>query len=72
MAKPRDDTEALQTALVRFQQHAILTGQKDLVIFVGRDAAGMDGAIKRIVEHLSIRATRVVALPKPSDRERSQ
>ncbi|MFN3584050.1 polyphosphate kinase 2 [Phenylobacterium sp.] len=72
MAKPRDDTEALQTALVRFQQHAILTGQKDLVIFEGRDAAGKDGAIKRIVEHLSIRATRVVALPKPSDRERSQ
>lgn len=72
MAKSRDDIETLQVALVRFQQHAIQTGQKDLVIFEGRDAAGKDGAIKRIVEHLSIRATRVVALPKPSDRERTQ
>ena len=48
------------------------TGRKIAVVFEGRDAAGKDGAIKRIVEHLSIRATRVVALPKPSDRERSQ
>ena len=68
------DTElvALQTALVKFQQHAIQTGEIDLVIFEGRDTAGKDGAIKRIIEHLSIRATRTVALPKPSDRETSQ
>src|SRR6187455_2010641 len=74
MAKNNDDDEleSLQLALVKFQQWAIETNQKDLVIFEGRDAAGKDGAIKRIVEYLSIRATRAVALPKPSDRERGQ
>lgn len=74
MAKPNEDDEleALQVALVRFQQRAIDTGERDLVIFEGRDTAGKDGAIKRIVEHLSIRNTRVVALPKPDERERSQ
>ena len=66
------ELEALQTAMVRFQQGAMESGEKDLVIFEGRDAAGKDGAIKRIVEHLSIRATRVVALPKPTERERTQ
>ena len=72
MAKDDDEIEALQLALVRFQQYAMGAGERDLVIFEGRDTAGKDGAIKRIVEHLSIRNTRVVALPKPSDRERSQ
>lgn len=74
MAKSDDDKELedLQVALVRFQQRAIDTGERDLVIFEGRDTAGKDGAIKRIVEHLSIRNTRVVALPKPTERERSQ
>lgn len=67
-----DNLEALQVALVRFQQRAIETGERDLVIFEGRDTAGKDGAIKRIVEHLSVRNTRVVALPKPTERERSQ
>ncbi|HEY8615897.1 polyphosphate kinase 2 [Phenylobacterium sp.] len=66
------EERALQVALVRFQQYAIEAGEKDLVIFEGRDAAGKDGAIKRITEHLSIRNTRVVALPKPTERERSQ
>lgn len=74
MAKSHDDDEleALQIALVRFQQRAIETGERDLVIFEGRDTAGKDGAIKRIVEHLSIRNTRVVALPKPTERERTE
>jgi polyphosphate kinase 2 len=76
MSKDDDDydaeIEALQIALVRFQQAAIASGQKDLVIFEGRDAAGKDGAIKRITEHLSIRNTRVIALPKPTERERTQ
>jgi polyphosphate kinase 2 len=67
-----DELEALQVALVRFQQRAIDTGERDLVIFEGRDTAGKDGAIKRIVEHLSIRNTRVVALPKPNERERGE
>jgi len=66
------DIEDLQVALVRFQKSATASGQKDLVIFEGRDTAGKDGAIKRIIEHLSVRNTRVVALPKPTDRERTQ
>ena len=74
MAKSDDDDELepLQVLLVRYQQHAIETGAKDLVIFEGRDTAGKDGAIKRITEHLSVRNTRVVALPKPTEREQSQ
>ncbi|PZQ65696.1 MAG: polyphosphate kinase 2 [Phenylobacterium zucineum] len=72
MAKDDDELEALQLALVRFQQYAMEAGERDLVIFEGRDAAGKDGAIKRIIEYLSIRNTRAVALPKPSDRERTQ
>lgn len=67
-----EQLEALQIALVRFQTKAIETGQRALVIFEGRDTAGKDGAIKRITEHLSVRSTRVVALPKPTERERSQ
>jgi len=75
MAKTKDyqkTLERLQVALVRTQQHLMETGEKVLVIFEGRDAAGKDGSIQRIVEHLSIRNTRVVALPKPSDRERTE
>ncbi|HLZ75055.1 polyphosphate kinase 2 [Phenylobacterium sp.] len=75
MAKDQDyqrELESLQAALVRFQQAAIKSGEKSLVIFEGRDAAGKDGAIKRITEHLSVRNTRAIALPKPTDRERSQ
>ncbi len=72
MAKSDDDLEDLQIALVRYQQHAIETGGRDVVILEGRDTAGKDGAIKRITEHLSVRQTRVVALPKPTERERSQ
>jgi len=73
MAKNDDDPELekRQLALVRWQQHAIECNEKVLIIFEGRDAAGKDGAIRALTEHLSVRATRVVALPKPSDRERS-
>jgi polyphosphate kinase 2 len=60
----------LQVELVKLQRHFIGCGDRILVIFEGRDAAGKDGTIKRIVEHLSPRETRVVALGKPSDRER--
>jgi len=62
---------ALQIALVKAQRHIIRHGHKVLVIFEGRDASGKDGTIKRIVEHLSPRETRVVALGKPSDRDRA-
>jgi polyphosphate kinase len=63
---------ALHVQLVQFQKDIIANGEKVLVIMEGRDGAGKDGTIKRIVEHLSPRETRVVALPKPSEREVSQ
>lgn len=64
--------EPLQAQLVTTQHWLMETGQKVLIIFEGRDAAGKDGTIKRMTEHMSARNTRVVALPKPSDREKSQ
>ena len=62
----------LQLHLVRWQQAAQASGERTVLVLEGRDGAGKDGAIKRITEHLSPRTTRVVALPKPSDRERTQ
>ncbi len=59
----------LQIELVKVQRHVIRHGHKVLVIFEGRDASGKDGTIKRIVQHLSPRETRVVALGKPSDKD---
>ena len=66
------ELERRQLALVHWQQHCMGKGQKTLIIFEGRDAAGKDGSIRAVTEHLSVRNTRVVALAKPSDRERSQ
>jgi polyphosphate kinase 2 len=63
----KKDLLEAQIELVKLQKHVIANGIKALVIFEGRDAAGKDGTIKRIVEHLSPRETRVVALGKPSD-----
>ena len=63
---------ALQLQLVRFQQAAQASGERVVVVLEGRDGAGKDGTIKRLTEHLSIRSTRVVALPKPNDREQTQ
>ena len=60
----------LQVELVKLQRHFIGCKDKILIVLEGRDAAGKDGNIKRIVENLSPRETRVVALGKPSDRER--
>jgi len=54
------------------QNHVKATGEKVLMIFEGRDAAGKGGTIKRITEHLNPRGARVIALDKPSDVERSQ
>lgn len=61
----------LQVELVKLQRHLIKYNDKILIIIEGRDAAGKDGTIKRITEHLSPRETRVVALGKPSDRDRN-
>ena len=73
MGKDYDDELAsLQEALVRTQTGMIASGARAVLVLEGRDGAGKDGSIKRITEHLSVRYTRVVALPKPSDRERSQ
>ena len=49
--------------------HAVETGQRQVILFEGRDAAGKGGTIKRFIEHLNPRHARVVALAKPSDRE---
>ena len=46
--KSEDDLAALQLALVQYQQQAIASGRRDVIVFEGRDAAGKDGAIKRI------------------------
>ena len=59
----------LQIELVKLQRSVIERGQRILGIVEGRDAAGKDGMIKSIVEHLSPRDTRVVALGPPSNRE---
>ncbi len=62
---------ALQLQLVRFQQAAQASGERVVVVLEGRDGAGKDGTIRRIAEHLSNRITRIVALPKPGERERT-
>ena len=63
---------ALQVELLKLQQWVEQTGEKVVVLFEGRDAAGKGGTIKRFMEHLNPRKARVVALNKPSDREKSQ
>ncbi len=68
----REQLRNLQIELVRLQRHLIETGDKILVLLEGRDGAGKDGSIKVILEHMSPRESRVVALGKPSDREQTQ
>ena len=67
----KDSLRELQIELVKLQRHFIKCNDKILIILEGRDASGKDGTIKRIVQHLSPRETRVVALGKPSDRDRT-
>ena len=62
----------LQGELVKLQDWIAATGQKAVILFEGRDAAGKGGVIKRIVQRLDPRVCRTVALPAPSDRERTQ
>ncbi len=62
----------LQAELLKVQIWAQETGQKFVILFEGRDAAGKGGTIKRFMEHLNPRFARVVALNKPSDVERGQ
>ena len=62
----------LQVELCRLQDWVKATGARVIVVFEGRDAAGKGGTIKAITERVSPRVFRVVALPAPSDREKSQ
>jgi polyphosphate kinase 2 len=62
----------LQVELLKVQRWAKESGQKIVALFEGRDAAGKGGTIKRFMEHLNPRGARVVALEKPSEREKNQ
>ena len=67
-----EELHRLQIELLKLQKHVIAKGMRILMLFEGRDAAGKGGTIKRIIEHLNPRGSRVVALLKPSDTERTQ
>src|SRR5436305_2518753 len=62
----------LQTELCKLQDWVVHDGLRVIVVFEGRDAAGKGGTIKAITERVSPRVFRLVALPAPSDREKSQ
>jgi polyphosphate kinase 2 len=62
----------LQEALVQMEEWVADTGARILIVFEGRDAAGKGGAIKRLTDHMNPRITKHVALPKPTERERTQ
>ena len=62
----------LEFELAKLQETIHRTGKKVAIIFEGRDAAGKGGAIKTIMRRMNARIWRIVALPKPSDRERTQ
>ena len=66
------EVRRLQAELVAFQEWVRSTGQRVVVVFEGRDAAGKGSAIKRITEYLSPRVARIAALPAPTDREKTQ
>ncbi len=62
----------LQSELVEMQEWVRTTGSRLVVVFEGRDAAGKGGAIKRITEYLNPRAASIVALPAPTERQKTQ
>lgn len=66
------ELEKLQVELVKLQEWVKVSGTKICVLFEGRDAAGKGGIIKRFTERTSPRVFRVVALPSPTEREKSQ
>ena len=66
------ELDRLQTELVRMQQWVKQSGAKICILFEGRDAAGKGGAIKAIMERVNPRVFRVIALPPPTEREKSQ
>ena len=62
----------LQEELVKMEDWVAATGARIVVVFEGRDAAGKGGTIKRITQYMNPRITRIVALPKPTERQRTQ
>jgi polyphosphate kinase 2 len=66
------ELERLQVELVNLQRWVVDSGAKVCIVFEGRDTAGKGGVIKRITERVSPRVFRVIALPAPSDREKTQ
>ena len=66
------ELERLQLELVKLQAWVTQNGLRVVVLFEGRDAAGKGGVIKRITQHMNHRVVRVVALPKPTEKERTQ
>ncbi|MGZ8625176.1 MAG: polyphosphate kinase 2 [Actinomycetota bacterium] len=62
----------LQEELVKMEDWVAATGARVVVLFEGRDAAGKGGTIKRITQHMNPRITRIAALPKPTERQRTQ
>src|SRR5258705_6623157 len=70
--KYEDELKGLQAKLCVLQDWVKAKGLRVVIVFEGRDAAGKGGAIKAITERVSPRVFRVVALPAPSDREKSQ
>ncbi len=62
----------LQEELVKMEDWVAATGARIVVLFEGRDAAGKGGTIKRITQYMNPRITRIVALPKPTERQRTQ
>ncbi len=70
--KYQEELQQLQIQLVRLQEHMKQSGERVLILFEGRDAAGKSSSINAYREHLNPRTTITVALPKPSDRETTQ
>lgn len=66
------ELEKLQVELVKLQRWVVHKGLRVIILFEGRDAAGKGGTIKRIVDRVSPRVFRVVALPAPTEREKSE
>ncbi|MFJ9470702.1 polyphosphate kinase 2 [Streptomyces caniferus] len=74
LARPRYERELyrLQTELVKLQEWVRTEGARIVVVFEGRDAAGKGSTIKRVTQYLNPRVARIVALPRPTERERTQ
>ncbi|HEY6612779.1 MAG TPA: polyphosphate kinase 2, partial [Pseudomonas sp.] len=67
-----EELKRLHVELVKLQQWVVAKGLKVCIVFEGRDGAGKGGTIKALIERVSPRVFRVVALPAPSDREKTQ